>query len=73
MAAFNWTGFYLAIEHERARRRVDRKTVAKEAGITASSLSRFAQGRGLSLEGVVKLAKWAGVKIDDFMNGEGDG
>ena len=64
---FDWEEFYLAVERERLVLRLTRRQVARSVNLSASTFTRLSQRRSLAVEGVVKLAKWAGLSLDDFV------
>lgn len=63
---------YAALDQERQSRGMSWRQVAAEAGLSPSTLSRMAQGHPPALEGVVKLANWAGCSLDELV-GRGSG
>jgi transcriptional regulator with XRE-family HTH domain len=56
--------FYRALDLERASRGMSWREVAARSGVSASTLTRLGQGRDVSLESLVLLARWAGVSLD---------
>lgn len=59
---------YAALDQERrSRNDMSWRQVAAEADVSPSTLSRMAQGHAPSLEGLVKLADWAGCSVDDLV------
>ena len=64
---FDAEGFYLAIDAERRSRRLTWKRVAEEAQVSASTLTRMAQGRRPDVDSLAALVAWSGLKADDFV------
>jgi transcriptional regulator with XRE-family HTH domain len=69
---FNAEGFYAALDATRQSRRLTWKQVAKESGVSASTLTRMAQGRHPDVDGLAALCSWAGINAGDFLC-KGDG
>ena len=65
---FDADGFYQALDATRqARRNMPWRRVADEAGISASTLTRMAQGKRPDVDSLAKLTVWSGLKADDFV------
>lgn len=64
---FDGEGFYAAIDAVRISRSVNWKTVAIESGVSASTLTRMAQGSRPDVDGLAALSAWAGLNADDFV------
>jgi transcriptional regulator with XRE-family HTH domain len=64
---FDTEGFCAALDAERRTRKLTWKLVAGESGVSASTLTRMAQGRRPDLEGLAKLCAWSGLSADDFI------
>lgn len=58
---FDIAGFRHALDRCRVVRRVQWKTVAKETGVSASTLSRMANGRKPDAASMAALCAWAGI------------
>ena len=57
-------------QERRAKRRGDElswRDVATEVGVSASTLTRMAQGASPDVEGFGKMVRWLGVTADDFI------
>lgn len=70
MASKGWfdsEGFYDALNVERQGRKLNWKEVAAESGISASTLTRMAQGKGPDVDGLAALAAWSGLTADDYV------
>ena len=59
---FDATGFYAALDSQRQSRRLNWKQVAREAGISASTLTRIAQGKRPDVDSSEQLLAWSGVE-----------
>lgn len=60
--------FYVALDVERENRGLTWSKVAKEAGVSASSLTRMAQGKRPDVDTMAALAAWAGIRVDQFID-----
>ncbi|WP_419921959.1 helix-turn-helix domain-containing protein [Candidatus Poriferisodalis sp.] len=69
---FDSDAFYEALDAERLARRLTWKQVAGESGVSASTLTRMAQGRRPDVDGLAALAAWSGLSADDFVRSESD-
>jgi transcriptional regulator with XRE-family HTH domain len=59
---------YAALDQERrARGNMSWRQVAHEAEVSPSTLSRMAQGYPPALDGLVRLADWAGMTLDELV------
>ena len=67
---FDNGAFYGALDATRQARRVTWKQVAAESGVSASTLTRMAQGRRPDVDGLAALASWAALNTDDFVRSE---
>jgi len=64
---FDTEAFYAALDAQRQGRKQTWKQVAGESGVSASTLTRMAQGRRPDLDGLAKLCAWSGLSADDFI------
>lgn len=64
---FDGDAFYRALEITVADRKVSWKQVAEETGVSASTLTRMAQGRRPDAGSLAALAAWAGLNPTDFV------
>jgi transcriptional regulator with XRE-family HTH domain len=69
---FDAGGFYSALDAVRITRRMTWKDVATATGISASTLTRMAQGRRPDVDSLAVLANWANLSTDDFMGFQED-
>ena len=67
---FDSEAFYEALDATRQARQLTWKQVAAESGVSASTLTRMAQGRRPDVDGLAALAAWSGLKADDFVRSE---
>lgn len=59
---------YAALDQERrVRKDMSWRQVASEAEISPSTLSRLAQGHPPGIDGLVRLADWAGCSLDELV------
>lgn len=64
---FDVSALYAALDSERMSRDLTWKDVAEQAGISASTLSRLAQGRRPDVDSLAALTGWLKVSADEFM------
>jgi transcriptional regulator with XRE-family HTH domain len=64
---FDATGFYEALDAVRVSRRLNWKQVAAATGVSASTLTRMAQGKRPDVDGLAALSAWSGLSADDFV------
>ncbi len=69
---FDVEAFYAALDSQRQSKRITWKQVAKESGVSASTLTRVAQGRRPDVDSMAALLTWSGLKADSFIRCEGD-
>ncbi|MEA1653021.1 helix-turn-helix domain-containing protein [Nitrospirillum sp. BR 11164] len=70
---FDADAFYAALDGQRQSRRITWKKVAEESGVSASTLTRMAQGKRPDVDSLAALTAWSGLKADDFVRAEGVG
>lgn len=63
---FDNEGFFSALDAQRAARRLTWKQVAAESGVSASTLTRMAQGKRPDIDGLAALARWSGLSVEKF-------
>jgi len=68
--SFDAEGFYESLDAERQARRLNWKQVASASGVSASTLTRMAQGKRPDVDGLAALAAWSGLTVDDFVRTE---
>ena len=64
---FDAEAFYSALDAERRSRRQTWKRVAEEAQVSASTLTRMAQGRRPDVDSMAALVAWSGLSADTFV------
>ncbi len=64
---FDAEGFYLALDSVRRTRKKTWKDVAIDTDVSASTLTRMAQGRRPDVDSLAALATWADLSTDDYM------
>jgi transcriptional regulator with XRE-family HTH domain len=67
---FDAGGFYGALDAVRQARELNWKQVAAESGVSASTLTRMAQGKRPDVDGLAALAAWSGLDTDDYVRSE---
>jgi len=72
MGWFDASAFYDAIDAQRRARGMNWKQVAAASGVSASTLTRMAQGARPDVDGLAALASWSGLNADDFIRSDED-
>ncbi len=67
--SFDADAFYAALDGERMARELTWKKVADESGVSASTLTRIAQGKRPDVDSLAALAAWSGLNVDMFVKG----
>ena len=67
---FDTKGFYEALDATRQAKNLNWKQVAGDSGVSASTLTRMAQGKRPDVDGLAALVSWSGLKTDDFIRSE---
>jgi len=67
---FDSEAFYEALDAVRQVRNLNWKQVAAESGVSASTLTRMAQGRRPDVDGLAALSTWSGLLSDDYVRSE---
>jgi transcriptional regulator with XRE-family HTH domain len=70
VGSFDASAFYDALDGQRQGRRLNWKQVAAESGVSASTLTRMAQGKRPDVDGLAALASWSGLTVDDFVRSD---
>jgi transcriptional regulator with XRE-family HTH domain len=65
---FDGDAFYRALESTVTSRSKNWKQVAAETGVSASTLTRMAQGRRPDAASMAALSAWAGLNPSDFVD-----
>lgn len=67
---FDADAFYEALDAVRIARQLNWKQVAGESGVSASTLTRMAQGRRPDVDGLAALSAWSGLRADDYVRSD---
>ncbi len=67
---FDAEGFYASLDGERLARNKSWKEVAKESGVSASTLTRMGQGKRPDIDSLAALAKWSGIAVERYYLGK---
>ena len=59
--------FYNALDAHRQAKELTWKAVAERAKVSASTLTRIAQGKRPDVDTLAALCKWSGLSADDFI------
>jgi transcriptional regulator with XRE-family HTH domain len=69
---FDAEGFFAVLDSHRIERGLTWRQVAKDAGISASTLTRMAQGKRPDVDSLASLLAWSGESADGFILIEGE-
>jgi transcriptional regulator with XRE-family HTH domain len=69
---FRNEAFYHALDGHRQAKQLTWKSVAEQAEVSASTLTRIAQGKRPDVDTLAALCKWSGLSADDFMRTHDD-
>jgi transcriptional regulator with XRE-family HTH domain len=69
VGTFDADAFFDALEGVRIARKETWKQVAKEAGVSASTLTRMAQGKRPDVDSLAAISRWSGLVVDDYVRG----
>lgn len=64
---FDADAFYAALDSVRQARRLNWKQVSAESGVSASTLTRMAQGKRPDVDGLAALVAWSGLDADNYV------
>ncbi len=64
---FDVEAFHAALDSQRLATGMTWKEVAEEAGVSASTLTRMAQGKRPDVDGLAALLKWSGLQAEMFI------
>lgn len=67
---FDSDAFYSALDGVRRARDLNWKVVASQSGVSASTLTRMAQGKRPDVDGLAALVAWSGLDADDFVRSD---
>ena len=67
---FDAEAFYSALDAERQARQLTWKLIAAQSGVSASTLTRMAQGRRPDVDSLAALLAWSGLSAKDFIRDE---
>jgi transcriptional regulator with XRE-family HTH domain len=66
---FDVESFYSDKDSQRQTKRMTWKLVAKESGVSASTLTRMGQGKRPDVDSMAALIAWSGLSADSFVKG----
>ena len=69
-AKFDGIAFYAALDGERQARQFTWRRVAQESGVSASTLTRIAQGKHPDVDSLAALSVWSGLDVNRFVRGK---
>jgi len=65
---FDAMAFYRALDSIRSNRTINWKQLSTATGVSASTLTRMAQGRRPDADSLAKLSAWAGINPADYVD-----
>ena len=66
---FDVEAFYDALDEIRKNEKLTWKKVADKSGVSASTLTRMAQGKRPDVDGMAALAAWSNLNVDNYIVG----
>ncbi len=69
---FDVEGFHAALDSQRKALAMSWKEVADESGVSASTLTRMAQGKRPDVDGLAALLSWSGLQAETFIRKSGE-
>lgn len=70
MGSFDAGAFYSALDAQRVSKGLNWKDVATQSGVSASTLTRMAQGKRPDVDSLAALIAWSGLDVDDYIRFE---
>jgi transcriptional regulator with XRE-family HTH domain len=67
---FDAEAFFSALDAVRLSRKITWKKIAADSGVSASTLTRMAQGKRPDVDSLAALVTWSGLNSDDFIRGD---
>jgi transcriptional regulator with XRE-family HTH domain len=64
---FDTSAFFSALDAQRIAKKLNWKDVAAASGVSASTLTRMAQGRRPDVDSLAALITWSGLNADDYI------
>ena len=64
---FDNSAFFSALDAHRSAKGLTWKQVAEKSGVSASTLTRIAQGKRPDVDSLAALTSWSGLNADDFV------
>ncbi len=64
---FDNSAFFSALDAHRSAKNLTWKQVAENSGVSASTLTRIAQGKRPDVDSLAALVSWSGLNADDYV------
>lgn len=64
---FDAGAFFSALDSQRIAKKMNWKDVAAQSGVSASTLTRMAQGKRPDVDSLAALTAWAGLNADHYI------
>lgn len=68
---FDNSAFFSALDAHRFAKNLTWKQVAEKSGVSASTLTRIAQGKRPDVDSLAALVAWSGLNADDYVRESG--
>jgi transcriptional regulator with XRE-family HTH domain len=65
--SFDASAFFSALDAQRIAKNLNWKQVAAKSGVSASTLTRMAQGKRPDVDSLAALIAWSGLDMDEFI------
>jgi len=67
LGTFDAQAFYEALDATRQAKELNWKDIASESGVSASTLTRMAQGKRPDVDSLAALVVWSGLKSEEYL------
>ena len=64
---FDTRALYEALDHQRTARRLTWEAVAREIGVSATTIKRTRRGGRMEVDGMLAMVGWLGVPVEAFV------
>lgn len=71
MRRFDANALYRALDEQRLRRGMSWADVAREIGVSASTIRRTKAGGRMEVDGMIAMVEWLGARVESFVRETG--
>jgi len=68
---FDAAALYRALEERRAQRGLTWEQIARDTGVSKTTISRTREGGRMEVDGMLALVRWLGVPVETFVRESG--